>query len=178
MHLQAEFATFTSKINKDRKNEAKKLKKADQKEFLQNLKADSNLTDSECNECDVNMESDQKLMSHVRIQHMITKSIQTEEKEEDVKAQCNWESIDENTTKEDFQKFKCFYCDVVIANDEQLKQHIGKCRGSTRMFCTAPLGLPSGFSSGFSQPRRMSSLTSPFCGHTFSLQSHQAQTDL
>jgi hypothetical protein len=44
------------------------------------------------------------------------------------------QTIDESLENEEFQKHPCFYCDINIANEYHLSEHIIKCRGSHRLF--------------------------------------------
>ena len=65
------------------------------------------------------------------------------------------------TNKETFEKYPCFYCETKIASEQHMDEHRLKCCGSTRLFCTAPVGLPMpppsvGFSLGFPPPHHLS----------------------
>ena len=77
--VKMELAHLTAKVSKERKNEEKKLKKKDRKEFIHELKANSLPVDFKCDQCDAKSESVLKLKSHERLHHMLTNSTQTEE---------------------------------------------------------------------------------------------------
>ena len=74
----------------------------------------------------------------------------------------NYETTEE-VVKEEFETYPCFYCDKNIASENHLLEHREKCRGSTRSFCTAPVGLSSRFSPGY--PQHLSTFS--LLGHRF-----------
>ena len=98
-------------------------------------------------------------VNHERFLHMKSYASQTEDKiQVDKKVQYdrslftrdkNVETTEEfalineavNEDREAFEKYSCYYCDNVITSESQLSEHIEKCRGSNRMFCTSPVGL-------------------------------------
>ena len=162
-----ELAHFTAKVNKERKNEEKKLKKRGKIEFLDNLKANSLAVELECDKCDAKSESLQKLKSHET-----TNSAQTDEKKVedktvqhsrselliDIAVQTLEENIDEAevTQEESFEKYPCFYCGINIASDYHLSEHGRKCRGTTKLFGVVGRSMPFTFSPGFPPPPNLS----------------------
>ena len=149
------FASLTATVNKEKKEETKKQKKTERTKFMDNLKAGTKVVHYECNKCDVITESLAKLKNHERTSHLTSCSSQTEDKVfEDKLVQCNnLETLCDKTMEKNIEVCKevrldnycCFYCDLKIESETHLIEHRRKCRGSTRMFCAAPLGLPNGF---------------------------------
>ena len=68
-------------MNKEKKDDEKKMRKIEKKEFLNNLKGISptQSISVDCNKCDVKTESFNKLKYHERIYHMQACLTQTEE---------------------------------------------------------------------------------------------------
>ena len=177
--VKTDLNNLTIKVNKEKKDEEKKQKKREKKEFLDPLKSSSVVAMFECNKCDVKTETSDNLKTHERSCHMNSISVQTEEtvKECKIVGDKSVQTVEENysdrtknkhensavTNDEKFEKYPCFYCDTKIASKYHLNEHIGKCRGSTRMFCMAPVGLPFGSSRshGFPPPRHLSRFSLP-----------------
>ena len=105
--------------------------------------------------CDVKTESINYLENHKRINHMMTNSMQTDEKLIEDKFQ-QFDKELEFLCEKDFQKYLCNYCGINIANDYHLNNHRRKCRGTFNMFdlpglpprATA-MGMSPGFIPGF-----------------------------
>ena len=175
--FKSKFANLTNIINREKKEEEKKQKKKERKDFMNNLKASSELQYFECNKCDVKSETFNQLKTHVRMVHEKTNSSQTDEINlEDQNIQTNQSEFTSNkcvgtlvekdhgsdVTKEEIIEQLCFYCDKMITTKNQLIEHRVKCCGSTRLFCFAPLGLSASY--GLSQSCKQA----PFSfGHGF-----------
>ena len=168
--VKAKLANLTATVNREKKLEEKKTKKKERKDFLNNLKTTgSQELDLGCNKCDVRFETVIKLQNHERIVHMKSCSSQTEDKvmidkkvQYDKLAGSSDKSVEtaERVVLEDaFETYSCYYCDKKIASENHLKEHREKCRGSTRSFCTAPVGLSFRFSPGLPQHRHLSTFS-------------------
>ena len=59
--------------------------------------------------------------------------------------------VDEVEYEKAYENYSCFYCNKKRTSENQLIEHKESCRGSTRMFCTAPVGLPHEFT--FQKPQ-------------------------
>ena len=79
LQLQTKLNNLTAEVNREKKKEAKKVKKRESKEFLDSLKAESKLKDLNCNKCNFECESNPQLQNHVNVFHMMHVSTQTEE---------------------------------------------------------------------------------------------------
>ena len=86
----------------------------------------------------------EKSVQHCNVEFVNDKYIQTDE-------------TIEPEVKED--EYLCFYCDKSIKNEAELVDHRRMCRGSSRLFCLAPLGLSDRFSSRFKPPRTIPTLS-------------------
>ena len=69
---KAEFSTFRAQVNKEKKTVDKRNKKNEKKEFLKTLKADSSF------KCDEILEHEDRMRSHMLIQHTRSFSTQTD----------------------------------------------------------------------------------------------------
>ena len=137
--IKTQFANLTATVQKEKKKEEKNMKKKESKEFLENLKANSQEGNFQCNLCDVTCESSSELQSHVRFCHMKSSSMQTQEKQmEDKKLQiCGKvltsdkavQSKEEIPIKEKYDNYPCFYCDKKIESEGHLLEHRVKCHG-------------------------------------------------
>jgi hypothetical protein len=118
------------RVNKEKKDLEKKLKKDQNKDFMKNL-LPSQVNQFQCNNCDVKMESVSKLKEHGRIFHMHTSGTQTNEivlvgeatqctlfKLSDDKGV----QVEELVTEEEFEKYPCHYCNINIANEYHLSE--------------------------------------------------------
>ena len=157
-----------ARANKEKKDEEKKRKKSDKKDFIEGLKAKSTSVALECNVCDVKVESWEHLKSHERMYHMKSNSVQTDVKDmEDKSVQyfsyeilCDKEVQTNDEKIHKIEKYPCFYCGINIVGQNHLNEHKGKCRGSSKMFGEVGLPppvpplppLPSGFFSRFPPP--------------------------
>jgi chromosome segregation ATPase len=162
--LKAKFDDITAAVNREKKQQERKLKKQERKDFLNNLKTESMNLYFECEKCDVKLETRTQLTYHVRSLHM--KSVQSQTDDEEVEEKLVQTdprefTIDKNVQTEDekssetFVKYPCNYCGTKIANKYHLYEHKGKCRG-TLNFCTEP-GLPMlpFFSPRFTRPQNL-----------------------
>ena len=144
--VSADFNNLTSLVNKEKKSEAKKIKKLEKKEFMDGLTAKP--VEFECSKCTVKLESMIKLKIHESTSHMETHSTQTTVKEFDDKTVQTFSfefSCDESvqTIEENIpmiEKYPCYYCGINIVSEHHLSEHKRKCRGSSRM--CGVLGLP------------------------------------
>ena len=149
--VKADFA----QANKEKKNEERKQKKRDKNDFIEGLKANSFSVAFECCKCDTKLESLKHLKCHERMFHMVTNSVQTDDKEvEDKIVQSCWnESLvdkEVQTNEEkvlEVEKYPCFYCGINIVSENHLNEHRRKCRGTSKMF--GELGLPPPMPFGF-----------------------------
>ena len=125
---KAELTSFKSQVNKERKQAERKNKKSEQKEFIENLKYKTKLNTLECRNCDETFTSEETLKNHIKNLHTKSASTQTPIKElYDKKTQVNHEDCNEIQIAEVFHPYKCFYCDLVLTSDIQLKGYSEKC---------------------------------------------------
>ena len=150
------------RVNKEKKDLEKKLKKDENKDFMKNL-LPSQVNQFQCNNCDVKMESVSKLKEHSRIFHMHTSGTQTNEIVLVGEAtQCSLfklsddkgVQVEELVTEEEFEKYPCHYCNINIANEYHLREHRIKCRGTQNLYTEVglppkPYGHFNNFSLGF-----------------------------
>ena len=168
--IKTEHTSFLAKVNKEEKNREKKLKKSERKEFLENL-----TLKYECDRCDFRMETLEKLKHHKRNAHMKISSTQTEgivteeksvqQNQSDYASEKSMQTIEDtssNVSKSNMKDYSCFYCNKKIISEIYLMEHRKSCRGSTRLFCTSPVGLPANFSISLPPPRRPPSLLWPY----------------
>ena len=121
---------------------------------MNNLKAESQTFNFECDKCDKIFDSLSSFRIHAGSFHVVQNSSQTEEKnivERALQVESRYftreklcQTIEENYNelKTKSEPYSCFFCDKTIESEEDLNEHRKKCRGSTRLFCSAPLGLP------------------------------------
>ena len=146
--LKAKFDEMSAAVNREKKQQERKIKKKDAKDFLNNMKAESVNVYFDCEVCDVKTETKSQLMYHVRSFHMKSIQSQTDYEEEDKIVQVNLKDFtvdkdvqtEDDKTNETFVKYPCKYCGTNIANPYHLFEHVERCRG-TFNFCTEP-GLP------------------------------------
>ena len=137
MQVQTDMAAFTAKVNKEKKDDDKKLRKQSKTDFVEELK--SQPLKYECYVCDAKLESFQKLKSHVKIYHFTNNSTQTQTKTiEEKSVQCSKltsdkakETCEEETVELEFEKYPCFYCDREIASELEALEHRVICHGAT-----------------------------------------------
>ena len=163
LQMKTKFTNLTANVNREKKQEEKKLKKQERKEFMENLKAETCILNFGCDKCNLKFETLSKLVNHERMLHMKNNSSQTDVRimEDKVVQYNNCEFIcdksnqthEEKTSVDEveycFKKYLCYYCDKNIDSEQQLSEHRKNCRGSNRMFCAAPVGLSRGFPVGF-----------------------------
>ena len=77
--IKSQCSTLSATVHRERKKEEKKLKKKESKDFLENLIGNSQELNFQCNICDIRSESSSKLQSHVRVYHMKSSAMQTQE---------------------------------------------------------------------------------------------------
>ena len=154
LEVKSKFTNLSTSVNKEKKQEAKRIKKQEKKDFMNNLKAESQTFNFECDKCDKIFDSLSSFRIHAGSFHVVQNSSQTEEKnivERALQVESRYftreklcqtieENYDELKTKS--EPYSCFFCDKTIESEEDLNEHRKKCRGSTRLFCSAPLGLP------------------------------------
>ena len=144
---RTELKDLKLKISKEIKDEERKAKKIDKREFLENLKAKDLI---KCDKCDIREDSLTKLKNHMRTFHVVNKLSQTEEKviehksiQHDIlksdKSDQTFEEI-KNIEEVEFVKYPCHYCRINIANEYHLCEQRVKCRGTPNMCCVP--GLP------------------------------------
>ena len=141
-----ELKNITNQVNKEKKVEAKKLKRIENKEFIETLKAKPE--PFACSSCDLILESLGKLKQHVISFHVTSISTQTSVKVSDDKSvQSDTLSSFKNMFTQTFeesdlevQKYPCYYCGINIVSENHLNAHRIKCRGMSREF--GELGLP------------------------------------
>ena len=75
--LKAKFDGMSDAMNREKKQQEKKLKKKDAKDFLNNMKAESVHLYFDCEVCDVKMKTKSQIMYHVRSFHMRSSQSQT-----------------------------------------------------------------------------------------------------
>ena len=132
--MSTDFKNLTTQVNKEKKAEAKKLKKGEKKDFIENLTSKEPVF--QCSECEVSVDSLVKLQIHVSTDHVETTSTQTECTEYDEKyvqtdkQEISIEEIIIDIGNKKFIKFSCFYCDKKIQSENELVDHRGKCRES------------------------------------------------
>ena len=137
-----------AKVNKEKKDDDKKLKKKTKKDFVEELNSQPLIY--ECNVCDSKLETFQKLMSHVKIYHQSNNSTQTQTKTvEEKSGQCSKSGLicdkaeqtyDEEILELEFETYPCYYCGFNIENKNHLGHHRLECRGTSKMF--GEIGLP------------------------------------
>ena len=144
---KVDFSNLTHQVNNEKKSEAKKLKKAEKKQFIDSLNPKS--VEFECDKCEIKIESRVKLKAHVRSTHETVNSTQTDVTELDDKSvqtlhsefnqDKNIQTIEEEDVE--IQKYPCFYCGINIVSRNHLNEHKRKCHGMSRM--CGVLGLPA-----------------------------------
>ena len=142
--VSTDFKNLTIQVNKEKKAEAKKLKRGEKKDFMECLK--SKATELECSECEFKVDSVVILKLHVRTDHLKTTFTQTECKiyddkceqtgNQDISSENDIESIEEIIEVENgkFNEFKCFYCDNEIKSQQDLAEHRVKCSETSLKF--------------------------------------------
>ena len=131
-------------MNREKKVEAKKSKKIENKEFIETLKAKPEQI--ACSSCDLRLESLGKLKQHVVSFHVTTVSTQTSVKvSEDKSVQSDTLGSLKNMFTQTFEESdleleKYPYCGIDIVSENHLSAHIIKCSGMSRVF--GELGLP------------------------------------
>ena len=167
--LNTEHTEFKVNVNKERKEHCRKLKKQEKKDFMNNLKSESNPLEINCEMCGKMLSSLEKFKAHVLANHTSQSETQTNETiKEDKYIQTN-ATIDPKCDKElktfkgtleeakenlGFEKYSCYYCGKIISNFEFLQVHRKNCHGGHSAFGTAncvkperfdhkPIGFPS-----------------------------------
>ena len=134
--VRDELKHLTMQVNREKRCEAKKLKKAEKKDFLNSIS--EKVPEIQCEKCDLRTESQAKLRIHERSMHQLTKSIQTNVTEYDEKAiQTQHHEFCEDKSTETHEKIEimqCFYCGITIVSEIHLKDHSNKCHGMTGIF--------------------------------------------
>ena len=74
---QLKFDGMSDAMNREKKQQEKKLKKKDAKDFLNNMKAESVHLYFDCEVCDVKMKTKSQIIYHVRSFHMRSSQSQT-----------------------------------------------------------------------------------------------------
>ena len=126
----------------------RRLRKSEQKDFIDNLK---DIKVYKCDKCNSKSETLDGLRSHVRGIHSRSVSTETEDNEiEDKSAQ--WEPFgfwndktsqtSENCEEIEFEKYPCNYCGTNVANLYHLDEHRMKCRGTYNLFTVPGLPVP------------------------------------
>ena len=137
MKVKAEYTDLRVKMNKEKKDEEKKAKKSEKKEFMNSLIPSLKGDGLECNNCDVKVES------------VSSKLPQTEETvQKDKCVQVSVQEFSEDKTVQTLDpkapvvtsKHPCFYCSKNIVSENHLNEHKVRCRGTANMFCQP--GLP------------------------------------
>ena len=131
--VQADFKNLTAIVNKDKKSEAKKLRKVERKEFMDDLIEKPE--EFSCSKCAVKVESLVNLKIHETSVHAANASTQTTIKDIDDKIV--------QTLNSEFPLDKCiqmnneskatmewFYCEKDIGGEEQLLEHRVTCHGA------------------------------------------------
>ena len=144
--VSKELKNLTNQVNKEKKVEAKKMKKQEKKEFIETLKLKPE--QFACDSCDLILESLGKLKQHVISVHVTSTSTQTSIKESDDKSvQSDMLGSLNNMVTQTFEerdleveKYPCYYCGIDIVSEKHLIAHRIKCRGMSRVF--GELGLP------------------------------------
>ena len=103
--------------------------------------------DFQCNLCKLQCKTADDLKKHKKTYHLESCSISTQtveitveeklvqtSKVESITVDKPTQTVDEKAAEQEFQKYPCFYCDINIANEYHLMEHIVKCRGSHRLF--------------------------------------------
>ena len=141
--FKTKFSNLTSEVNRERKKQEKKLKKQGARDSVDSLNVNEHKF--ECTLCDVKSESLDKLRNHMRVFHMKSSTVQTNEKVvEEKKVQTHDTTItsDKNiqtaeeivTSKVMNIKHPCFYCDTEIISEQHLLEHRLKCHVTTKTF--------------------------------------------
>ena len=144
---KADFTDLNTQIKNEKKSDAKRLKKAEKKEFIDGLIAKP--TEFQCSKCDVKVDSSVKLKVHERSFHEINNSTQTDDKElndklvqtlhyENYQDECI-QTIDPKELEQ--EKYPCYYCGINVVSVNHLNEHRRKCRGMSRL--TGKVGLPA-----------------------------------
>ena len=131
--VQADFKNLTAIVNKDKKSEAKKLRKVERKEFMDDLIEKPE--EFSCSKCAVKVESLVNLKIHETSVHAANAFTQTTIKDIDDKIV--------QTLNSEFPLDKCiqmnneskatmewFYCEKDIGGEEQLLEHRVTCHGA------------------------------------------------
>ena len=149
LQVKTELDKQTDQGNRDRKNSEKHQKKAEKKQFLDNLKASPSF---DCTLCDVKKESQVSLKTHIVLNHMKVSSTQTIEKvlkdefvqscSEAFASEKQSQTVIEETVDNEFEKYPCNYCGINIAGERHLCEQRTKCRGTFLMGVTPGLPRP------------------------------------
>ena len=116
------------KVNKDKKEEVRKLKKQSKRDFLSEVKNESNQSTVYCDKCSEKISDMTNLKAHVRFYHMISNSTQTDEKPfENKQNQTTCSEAEVIKVEESFQSYPCYYCSNLIVSEECLQNHREKC---------------------------------------------------
>ena len=134
--LKSKFDELTNKVNQDKKQQERKLKKKENMDFLNKMKNESETPSFKCQECDVKVETISMLKFHVRTLHMSSVQTQTDEKEtKEQKDQTDTRLFKPlntiQTPKKEFEKYPCFYCVKDITSELQALEHRVECHGAT-----------------------------------------------
>ena len=145
--VRNELKNITSIVNKEKKTEAKKLKKDEKKEIIAALKAKPD--EIQCDQCEVKLDSWAKLKQHERTIHMTNSSTQTsdiqyddknvqayvskllEEKNMQTENALKTDHTEELINSKEYEKYSCFYCEKDIASEAFLLEHSVACHGAT-----------------------------------------------
>ena len=168
--LNKEHKEFKSHVNQERKEHDRKLKKQEKKDFLNNLKSESNPLEINCEVCDKKLSSLEKLKAHMLSNHTRQSETQSNEAIVEDKIVQTITTIDPKCDNEleavkgtfeaakenlGFEKYSCYYCGKIIANFEFLQVHRKNCHGDHSRFGTVNCvkserfdSKPIGFSTG------------------------------
>ena len=144
--FKTKFSNLTAEVNKEKKKQEKKLKKQGAKDSVDSLNVNEHTF--ECTMCDVKMVSVGKLCNHMRVFHMKSSSVQTDEivlEEKKVQTYNTTITSDKNIqtaeeiviSKVIYIKHSCFYCDTEIISEQHLLEHRLTCHVSTKTFSVA-----------------------------------------
>ena len=79
--IKSKFDELTNKVNQEKKQQERKLKKKENIDFINKIKNESETPSFQCEECDVKVARISILRFHVRTLHMSSVQIQIDEKE-------------------------------------------------------------------------------------------------
>ena len=111
--LKAQFNDATAVLKREKKQPERKLKKQEEKDFVNNLKAETNNFSFECEVCDLKIETNFLLKFHMRTIHMNSVNSQTDDKDPEDKVT--------QTDANDFNVDKSMQTEVLKSNETFIK---------------------------------------------------------